>query len=135
MTRRAFAAAVARHGTDLAVWPAAAREAALALLERSGAARTDFARALAADTAANSASDNALGERLLMRLREALPAAMPDQRSAPRRLGPPVLGWGAVAAAVALGLWLGSGTTGAGPAPSPDLFASAQLAPLGADQP
>ena len=138
MTRRAFAAALASHGSDLAAWPEPAREAALALLERSGAARTAFARALGADAAppaTDGAADLALGQRLLVPLRDAWPTALATQPPPPRRLRPPMLGWGAVAAALALGLWLGGGGAGAAPGPSPDLFASAQLAPLGADQP
>ncbi len=145
MTRRGFAAELARSGSDLAAWPAAAREAALALLERSGAARAIFARALhaeaapsaarAAAVAVDNAADNALGERLLVPLRATLPSLLSERRLAPRRLRPPMLGWGTVAAAVALGLWLGGAGMGAAPGPSPDLFASAQLAPLGAYQP
>ncbi len=138
MTRQAFAAALARDGTDLASWPAPAREAALALLERSGAARTVFARALDAEatpSAPDAAADRALGERLLIPLRGALRSALPGRRPAPRARRPPMLGWGAVAAAVALGLWLGGGGVGAAPGPSPDLFASVQWAPLGGDPP
>lgn len=137
MTRRAFAAALARYGTDLPTWPAPARAAALALLERSGAARTAFASTLAAEAtpSASAAADLALGERLLIPLRAALPSALPGKRPTAHTLHPPMLGWSAVAAAVALGLWLGSAGVGAAPGPSPDLFASAQLAPLGSYHP
>lgn len=137
MTRRAFAAALARYGTDLPTWPAPARAAALALLERSGAARTAFAVTLAAEAtpSASAAADLALGERLLTPLRAALPSALPGKRPTVHTLHPPMLGWSAVAAAVALGLWLGSAGVGAAPGPSPDLFASAQLAPLGSYHP
>lgn len=138
MTRRAFAAALARYGTDLPTWPAPARAAALALLERSGAARTAFASTLAAEatpSASAAAADLALGERLLTPLRAALPSALPGKRPTAHTLHPPMLGWSAVAAAVALGLWLGSAGVGAAPGPSPDLFASAQLAPLGSYHP
>ena len=101
MTPRSLDWALRVHGPDLDTWPAAEREAALALLRNDPAARRTLADAWANEDA--PASDLCALRRMQTVVRRALTPPPPVLRS---------MRWGALAACAAAGLYLGVGGLG-----------------------
>jgi hypothetical protein len=102
-----FRALLAAYGARPEHWPARERQAALALLESSEAARSVARDEHALDEWLALTEPPRLGDELVRRLN-----AIPEGRVVPlghrlraRRLVAPLVGW---AAAAAVGLWLGA---------------------------
>lgn len=145
MTEAGLAALLARHGASPAGWPAARRAAALALLDRSDAARALLTEAALRETlpAPDPARLARMQARLAARIaRSPAPAAPPalSRRLARLRLGLPArlrlglparlrpwlpAGCGAVAALLLCALWLPLALPLLQPAPAaaPELLA------------
>ncbi|MDQ1079649.1 hypothetical protein [Pseudoroseomonas cervicalis] len=151
MTEAGFAALLARHGALPAAWPAPQRAAALALLDRSEAARALLAGAVLRDT--QPSPDAAALARMQARLeasiaRRPAPAARSFRPAGLRRAWPrPALaarlrpwlpaGCGAAAALVACALWLPLALPLLQPAPAataqPELLAPRMVLALAFD--
>ena len=115
MTPRRLDWALRSRGSDLAVWPAAERAAALSLMRRCGRARQVMADALAQEDGLEPPlHDCAILARMQVRLRRRM--AAPYQAV-------PAIRWGALAACAVAGLYLGARDLGAD---QPDMFAAVQ---------
>lgn len=119
LSRRRLEWLVRARGTDLAAWPEAERQAALALMRSSPQARQAFADALVAEEAPET--DCAVLQRMQDALRRSL-APLPVMLRG--------LGVGALLACMAAGLYLGAGLID--PDSTADLFTSAQTVSLAA---
>lgn len=129
MKKRQFAARLRAQGAALDLWPAAEREAALALLARSAQARDLLAdaAAAAADDAPLPDEDPVLAARLRAGVWQRLIVQFPT--SAPRPRPFVFLRYGALAASFLLGAWIGLAAAPASHPAAPDLFAAAQTSP------
>lgn len=116
MTPRRLDWVLRSRGSDLAIWPAAERAAALSLMRRCGRARQVMADALAQDDGLESPPlhDCVVLARMQVRLRRRM--AVPCQAV-------PAMRWGALAACAVAGLYLGAGDLGTD---QPDMFAAVQ---------
>lgn len=119
LSRRRLEWLLRSRGTNLAAWPRAERQAALALMRNSPEAQQAFADALVGEEAPEA--DCAVLERMQDGLRRSL-APLPVYLRG--------LGLGALLACMAAGLYLGAGLTEADA--TADLFTSAQTVSLAA---
>ena len=101
MTRRRLDWALRARGTEIADWPAAERDAALALLRRCPAARAVLADALAREETDSFIPQDGCA---LIRMQAALRGALFQLPPLPFAVR-----WGVLAACAAAGLYLGAG--------------------------
>ena len=121
MTLRRLDWVLRSRGSDLAIWPAAERTAALSLMRRCGRARQVMADALAQE-------DGAQDDGLAQPPRHDCPVLARMQAGLRRRMAilchaVPAMRWGALAACAVVGLYLGAGDIAGDQS---DMFATVQ---------